>query len=143
MKWYLRKYNTGKLQDLAANMNVALSPYNVDIAMIRRFVRVATAYYIAYRDGKDVVEAEQWLKKHRSHRGYSAQMDAKLEQLYYPLGREHQDAAPATSQAEYQPAAAAEDEEDPDVDKEYDSDAAVASLGDSDISFDQILSNVI
>ncbi|KAJ1428593.1 hypothetical protein B484DRAFT_393894 [Ochromonadaceae sp. CCMP2298] len=28
MKWYLRKYNTGKLHDLAHNMDVGLSPYN-------------------------------------------------------------------------------------------------------------------
>jgi transposase len=143
MKWYLRKYNTGKLQDLAQNMDVGLSPYNVDIAMIKRFVRLATAYYIAYREGKDVMQAEQWLKKHRSHRGHSAKMDAKLEALYFPLGRTHQDAAPATGPAEFQLPAAADDEEEEDIvgDDEIDWDAALESLG--EISIDQVCATII
>jgi transposase len=143
MKWYLRKYNTGKLQDLAHNMDMGLSPYNVDMAMTRRFVRVATAYYIAYREGKDVVEAEQWLKKHRSHRGHSAKMDAQLEVLYFPLGRTHQDAAPATGPAEFQLPAAADDEEEEDIvgDDEIDWDAALESLG--EISIDQVCATII
>jgi len=46
------------------------------------------AYLIAYRQGLDIVQADRWIKKHRSHRGISAQMDTALEALYFPLGRQ-------------------------------------------------------
>ena len=42
--------------------------------------------YIAYLDGKDVIQAESWIKKHRSHRGHSGTMDEKLYKLYFPYG---------------------------------------------------------
>ena len=34
-------------------------------------------------------------KQHKSHRGYAEQMDAKLEQLYFPLGRNVDESVPA------------------------------------------------
>ena len=37
--------------------------------------------------GLDIVAADEWLKQRRSHRGYSGQMDAVLEKLYFPCGR--------------------------------------------------------
>ena len=53
----------------------------------------------AYRNGKDIINAHDWVKKHRVHRSHSQHMDAALdgsveeifeadlERLYYPLGR--------------------------------------------------------
>jgi hypothetical protein len=32
----------------------------------------------------DVVTADKWIRKHRSHRGISEQMDKDLEKLFYP-----------------------------------------------------------
>ncbi len=44
------------------------------------------AYYIANIDGKDIIQAESWIKKHRSHRGLSGTMDDKLYKLYFLYG---------------------------------------------------------
>ena len=35
----------------------------------------------------DIVAADDWLKQQRSHRGYSGQMNAESEKLYFPCGR--------------------------------------------------------
>jgi hypothetical protein len=48
--------------------------------------------YIAYGEGKDVVNADSWIRKHRAHRGFAQKMDARLERLYFPLGRGEGDA---------------------------------------------------
>jgi hypothetical protein len=88
MKWHLRKYSTGKLKDLEVQMNEGLGERVLPVELIRRYIRLVTAYYLAYRDGKDVVAADAWIKKHRSHRGHSQKMDTELEQLYFPLGRD-------------------------------------------------------
>ena len=32
------------------------------------------------------IQAESWIKKHRSHRGHSGTMDEKLYELYFPYG---------------------------------------------------------
>ncbi len=45
--------------------------------------------YIAYIDGKDIIQAESWIKKHRSHRGHSGTMDEKLYELYFPYGEDN------------------------------------------------------
>ena len=42
---------------------------------------------IAYDQGLDIVEADAWIRKHRSHRGVSQEMDIQLEALYFPNGR--------------------------------------------------------
>jgi hypothetical protein len=52
----------------------------------RKYCRLVTAYYYAYLDGKDIIQAESWIKKHRSHRGHSDLMDERLYKLYYPNG---------------------------------------------------------
>ena len=57
--------------------------------MIRKFVRLQRAYLLAYEKGLDLVQSEQWIKKRESHRGYAENMDALLEQLYYPFGRDN------------------------------------------------------
>jgi transposase len=88
MKWSIRKFCTGKLEQLRASMDYGLSEANLSTALIRRYTRIVSAYYIAYQDSKDIIEAESWIRKHRSHRGCSAKMDGQLEALYFPLGRD-------------------------------------------------------
>ena len=86
LKWYLRKYNDGKLATLQLLMKKGLDRENVSLTLIRKYCRLVTAYYIAYIDGKDIIQAESWIKKHRSHRGHSGTMDEKLYKLYFPYG---------------------------------------------------------
>ena len=59
---------------------------NLSLTLIRKYCRLVTAYYIAYIDDKDIIQAESWIKKHRSHRGHSGSMDEKLYKLYFPYG---------------------------------------------------------
>jgi hypothetical protein len=66
------------------------------------------------------VAAESWIRKHRAHRGFSHMMDASLEKLYYPNGREESDddeegpvaAAPEQREERPEDPAAWEDQED-------------------------------
>ena len=60
---------------------------NLIIKTIRKYIRLTHAYLLAYDKGLDIVAADDWLKQRRSHRGYSGQMDAVLEKLYFPCGR--------------------------------------------------------
>ena len=69
-------------------MEIGLSEENLPLSMIRKFIRLADAYIIAYDKDMDIVQADAWIRKHRSHRSYSSKMDEDLEKLYYPLGRE-------------------------------------------------------
>ena len=84
MKWHIRKYSTGKLDDLEKNMNDGLGEEILPIVLIRKFIRLISAYYIAYVDGLDLIAADAWIRKHRSHRSHSIQMDHRLEALYFP-----------------------------------------------------------
>ena len=58
LKWYLRKYNDGKLATLQLLMKKGLDRENVSLTLIRKYCRLVTAYYIAYIDGKDIIQAE-------------------------------------------------------------------------------------
>jgi len=90
MKWYVRKHADGSLETLKRLMKSGLSEDNLPLSLIRKYCRLLTAYYIAYNEGKDIIQADAWIKKHRSHRGHSELMDNRLEQLYYPYGREEE-----------------------------------------------------
>jgi len=70
--------------------NSGLSEDNLPLSLIRKYCRLLAAYYIAYNEGKDIIQADAWIRKHRSHRGHSELMDNRLEQLYYPYGREEE-----------------------------------------------------
>ena len=83
MKWYLRKHADGTLEKLKELMKKGLSEENLPLSLIRKYCRLLTAYYIAYIEGKDIIEADAWIRKHRSHRGHSELMDKRLEQLYF------------------------------------------------------------
>jgi hypothetical protein len=87
MKWSIRKFCTGKLEQLRASMDYGLSEANLSTALIRRYNRIVSAYYIAYQDGKDIIKAESWIRKHCSYRGCSSSINTQLESLYFPLGR--------------------------------------------------------
>jgi len=88
MKWYVRKHADGSLETLKRLMKTGLSEDNLPLSLIRKYCRLLTAYYIAYNESKDIIQADAWIRKHRSHRGHSEMMDNRLEQLYYPYGRE-------------------------------------------------------
>ena len=52
MKMHLRKFSTGKADDLAKNMNEGLSSEgNLPISLIRKYVRLCKAYIAGYKTG--------------------------------------------------------------------------------------------
>ena len=71
-------------------MKTGLSEDNLHLSLIRKYYRLLTAYYISYNEGKDIIQADAWIRKHRSHLGHSELMDNSLEQLYFPYGREEE-----------------------------------------------------
>jgi hypothetical protein len=71
-------------------MKTGLSEDNLPLSLTRKLCRLFTAYYIAYNEGKDIIQADAWIRKHRSHRGHSVLMDNRPEQSYYPYGREEE-----------------------------------------------------
>jgi len=68
-------------------MNEGLAETNLSLSLIRKYCRLLSAYYYAYHDDKNVVQADEWIRKHRTHRGFAPKMDARLEKLYFPNGR--------------------------------------------------------
>ena len=86
MKRHCRKFSNGSMSTLTESMNYGLSPDNISVATVRRICRYTTCYLYAYENGMDIIQAEQWMKKRRSHRGYSSKMDSELAAIYYPLG---------------------------------------------------------
>jgi transposase len=46
MKWYIRKYCDGKVEQLRKSMTYGLSEANLPTALIRRYTRIVSAYYI-------------------------------------------------------------------------------------------------
>jgi transposase len=135
LKWYIRKYSDGKIEHLRSSMDYGLSTSNMSLALIRRYIRLVTAYNIAYEEGKDIIQAEAWIRKHRTHRGCSAKMDAMLESLYFPLGRaEHQEEE--TAEQDHQEETAGEQ----DLSDEQDSsDLDAQLLSESNIAMAQLL----
>ena len=91
MKWYIRKFSDGKLETLERLMNEGLHEDNLPRKMSRKFVRLVTAYYLAYSNNLDIVSAELVIRQHRSHRGVHAQIDAQLDELYYPYGPDEEE----------------------------------------------------
>jgi hypothetical protein len=89
MKFYVRLHSDCTVPTLEKNMLEARSLDNIPLAMIRRFARGTFAYLYAYRNKLDIIKADAWVKKHRTHRGHRDQMDKELEKLYYPNGREN------------------------------------------------------
>ena len=103
MKWYIRKHCDNKFDTMVLHITASLSSENLPLATIRRFARTTFAYLYAYKSGMGIITAHNWVKRHRSHRGHSQQMDrtleimldGELEGLYYPRGRPCQSQAPA------------------------------------------------
>ena len=61
------------------------------------------AYLLAYKNGLDIIKADAWVKKHRSHRGVSSAMDAALESLHFPFGRDAVSAAAPDQEGDNEP----------------------------------------
>ena len=55
---------------------------NVPICLIRKWCRLVEAYLIAYDGGMNIIQAESFINKHRSHRSHSAVMDEELEKSF-------------------------------------------------------------
>ena len=90
MKRYCRRHaGTGSLGILGANMLVVLSSTVNPLCLQRRIVRCAGSYLIAYDQGLDIVEADAWIRKHRSHRGVSKEMDAQLNRFIFRMAKLH------------------------------------------------------
>jgi hypothetical protein len=85
MKFYCNKHSDGKLATLKTNMREGLSIENLPISLIRKYVRLSMAYCIAYDNGLDIVQAEDHIRQHRSHRRAGKTMDSILNELYYPI----------------------------------------------------------
>ena len=89
------------LKSLSCGINFVMPTTEISriLQLIIRFARNTFAYLYAYRNGRDIIGAHDWVKKHRVHRSHSKHMDASLdysmeevfdadlERLYYPLGR--------------------------------------------------------
>lgn len=82
MKWFTRRHSDGTLAHLQELMKEGLGKGNLPLAMIRRFTRLSKAYLLAYSKNMDIVQADKWIRKHRSHRRVGARMDAEMEKLY-------------------------------------------------------------
>jgi hypothetical protein len=136
MKGHTRKYCDGKLESLERFMNEGLSEEILPLWLLRKYIRLITAYYIAYGEGKDVVTADSWIRKHRAHQGFAQKMDVRLEQLYFPNGREERDddaEEPIAAEAEQRE----EQAEDPDAweEQEDEWDAVVEWFAEPDSTF--------
>lgn len=87
MKWHVRRTNNGSIITLRESMEYGLSEENIPLSTIRRYCRLVACYYEAYEQGMSLVTAQKWMAQRRSHRGYAANMDERLEKIYYPNGR--------------------------------------------------------
>lgn len=87
MKHHVRNKNNGSVVVLRQAMVYGLSTANLSLSTIRKYCRFVYCYYEAYAQGMDIVTAEKWLRQRRSHRGYAPTMDARLEGIYFPMGR--------------------------------------------------------
>ena len=98
LKYYIRLHCDNKFDTMVHNITAAMGTQNLPLAMIRRFARTSFAYLIAYRNGKDIITAHEWIE-HRADRSHSERMDASidqyarsdanadLEKLDFPFGR--------------------------------------------------------
>jgi transposase len=85
MKWHVRRFSGGNLESLATNMTGGLSEEILSITLIRKYVRCVIAYYHAYDQGLDILQADSWIRKFRSHRSFNPSMDEHvLRKVYFP-----------------------------------------------------------
>jgi hypothetical protein len=87
MKYFIRQHCDNTFDTLKSNMKLGLEPNNLPLSVIRRLARGTIAYLIAYKNGHDIVLAEEWVRQQRKHRSHSDRMDQELENLYFPYGR--------------------------------------------------------
>jgi transposase len=85
MKWHVRRHCDGTMETLRRLIMEGIGLEVLPLSLIRKYIRLSYAYVAAYREGKDIVAAEQWIRKHRSHRSHSRQMDDQLNRMYYAL----------------------------------------------------------
>lgn len=84
MKFYTKKNTDGTLETLEKNMMIGLEQENLPVTLIRKYFRICDLYLSAYKHGLNVIQAEDWLRKRKSHRGYHEIMDKVLWQAHNP-----------------------------------------------------------
>lgn len=84
MKWYTRKHADGTIDKLRMLMEEGIQQENLPLKLIRKYIRLCSAYLLAYDQGHDIVTANAHIKKYRSHRSHSRTTDAALDNLYFP-----------------------------------------------------------
>lgn len=83
MKWYTRKHADGTIDKLRTLMEEGISQENLPLKLIRKYIRLCSAYLLAYEQGHDIVTANAYIKK--THRSHSRTIDAALDALHFPL----------------------------------------------------------
>lgn len=82
MKWHVRRFSDGTKATLQKLIQEGLGAGILPVQLISKYFNTCKLYLQAYEEGVSLVEAESWVKKHKSHRGYSKQMDENIVQLY-------------------------------------------------------------
>ena len=81
VKCYVRKYTDGTYEKLKELVEEGLSEKNIPFWLIRKYMRSVQAYLVAYRKGHNLVQADKWIRKQRSHRSFSKKMDKEVGEL--------------------------------------------------------------
>jgi len=91
MKRYTRKYNDGGVETLKKKMLEGLSPSNVSISSVRKFIRLTFIYLAAYDNKLSMSDADSITRTYRSKRAADAnllttsQTDAKKREAKVTL----------------------------------------------------------
>jgi hypothetical protein len=100
MKWYPRKYTDGTLDTLDKVMREGLNEENCSLLLIRNFFRISESYLFAYQQGMNIVEAIDWLGKHKSQRSYSKKIDEKVLRSFGALDVLYNTSSPVIREAD-------------------------------------------
>jgi len=92
LKRFCRENCDGRMESLRECFQTGLSSAILTPQFVRRAFRMTEAYLIAYKANNDVLQAEHWIRQHRSHRRHSPRLDDSLlatedremQDLYYP-----------------------------------------------------------
>lgn len=75
-------FSDGTMGTLETLMIEGLSETNLSMTLIRKYIRQVHAHYIAYANDMNIITADKWIRKHKSHRGHSNTMDKTLLNEY-------------------------------------------------------------
>ena len=83
VKWYARQFSDSIIKGLKAQADVAMtmSSETCDLALMRRYSRTAWRWVDAYHRGPDGVLANCAVRKSKSHRCVTDEVDREVKQL--------------------------------------------------------------